>query len=500
MPSAIGRDGDTVAAPRAVAAAFSKRVLPGLTISGKQARAVFEKRGSSAPVPVSHSDLEALAHDAQLALYHVASGLLSQARQDVARAFVRADRALESLNRESLSAQQLLDACLFLARAHLMAHEHELALEQALECRRRVPEVQPDPKMHPPEVIGLVAEAEAELKLRNAGSLRVESEPDACTVYVNGRPLGRAPLELPQLSPGEYRLQAECAEGEIGRVHRVTVGSERVVQRIDTRLDAAVVTALELSLRYGSSADQQAYGAGDAVEVARVVGADSVLWVHAALDSQLVPAPGVVDLTRLRVRDGASIASVRIRASDAASQTAAVAVLQAGKSLDLTGAVPRALPGPTPLPDRPPDPMAQSARAQPSAALRLPARDEVSSEQPAMVPRADPPSLLVPIIVTGAGGALLIGGLITGLMSDHIATGLEKHCPGGQCDYPGFEQDVSDGKTLATTTAVLLVAGAVTAVTGVAWWLIANGERKPETRANAFCAPGLCGVSVAGRW
>jgi hypothetical protein len=317
---------------------------------------------------------------------------------------------------------------------------------------------------------------------------------------VNGRPLGRAPLELPQLSPGEYRLQAECSEGEIGRVHRVTVGSERVVQRIDTRLDAAVVTALELSLRYSSPADQHAHGAGDAVEVARVVGADSVLWVHAALDSQLALAPGAVELTRLRVRDGAAIASVRIRASDVASQTPAVAALQAGKSVDLTGSVPREIDASMSARDRPADPLAHSAVAELAVAQRLPARDEAGPERPAVAAQAHSRSVLAPIIVTGAGGALLIGGLITGVMSHHIATGLEKHCPNGQCDYPGFEQDVSDGKMLATTTTVLLVAGAVTTVTGVAWWLIAGEEQQPETRVNALCAPRICGVSIAGRW
>ena len=92
---------------------------------------------------VSHGDLDALAHDAQMALYHVASGLPSRARQDVERALARADKVLESLNRESLAAQQLLDACLYLVRAHLQSNERQAAREQALECRRLVPTSSP---------------------------------------------------------------------------------------------------------------------------------------------------------------------------------------------------------------------------------------------------------------------------------------------------------------------------------------------------------------------
>jgi hypothetical protein len=471
-------------------------------MSGKLARAYFEQRGSATPVPVSHSDLEALAHDAQLALYHVASGLLSQARHDVARALLRADKALESLNRESLSAQQLLDACLFLARAHLMAHEHQQALEQALECRRRVPEVQPDPKMHPPEVIGLVAEAEAELRLRNPGSLRVESEPGACTVYVNGRPLGRAPLELPQLSPGEYRLQAECTEGEIGRVHRVTVGTERVVKRIDTRFDAAVVTSLELSLRYGNVAEMQAHGAADAAEVGRVVGAQTVLWVHPALDA--TAQPGIVDVSRVRVRDAAPQAQVRLRAHDEKSASLAIAALEQGRSIDLSGAPPRDLD--SAAQGQPATPTARKAGSQPAVESAPPLPEASRQTEPTQTTPAsneshDGPGI-APIIVTSSGGAILIVGVITGVLAHSKLGDLEKQCPTTQCTYPGLEHDRQVGQTLQTTSDVLLIVGGAAAVTGAVWWLLsARGNAdQPNVSTSAACVPGSCGVSLTGRF
>src|SRR4029079_12187674 len=90
-------------------------------VQADRARSRFEQRGSTAPLMVSHGDLDALARDTQMALYHVASGLPGRARQDVERAMTRADKVLESLNRETLAAQQLLDACLYLVRAHLQS-------------------------------------------------------------------------------------------------------------------------------------------------------------------------------------------------------------------------------------------------------------------------------------------------------------------------------------------------------------------------------------------
>jgi hypothetical protein len=467
-------------------------------MSGKVARSYFEQRGSTLPVPVSHSDLEALAHDSQLALYHVAAGLLSQARQDVARALTRADRALESLNRESLSAQQLLDACLFLARAHLMARDHTRALDQALECRRRVPELQPDPKMHPPEIIGLVAEAEAELRLRNPGSLRIESEPDGCTVYVNGRPLGRAPLELPQLSPGEYRLQAECTEGEIGRVHRVSVSNSRVVKRIDTRFDAAVVTVLDLSLRYTDAASQQAHGVADAIEVGRVVGANTVLWTHPALDERLQPEQGIVEVSRLRVRDGALEGRVLLRGNDDKSASLALAALETGRTTDTSDAPAHDL-------DDSDAASAVTPRAkQPVVASSAPA-SETSKRAVSYEPRdrATKPnqnggtSTLAPILMTGAGAAMLVGGTIIAVLGHDRLSTLEAKCPSGVCTYPGYEDDVHAGRTLTTLADVLLIAGAATAITGAVWWLL-SGRSTAAAPVSALCLPGRCSLLMTG--
>ncbi len=307
-----------------------------------RARASFEQRGSTAPLMIGHGDLDALARDAQMALYHVASGLPSKARADVERALARADKVLESLNREAVAAQQLLDACLYLVRAHLQDKNRDAAREQALECRRLVPDVEPDGTMHPPDVIGVLAEAEAALRQREPGSLRVESEPEGCAVFLNGRRLGTAPLELPQLSPGEYRVQAECEEGRAGRVHRVTVASSRVVMHIDTGLDAAVQTSLDLSLRYDGAEPQRQRVYGDALEIARALGVAEVLLVLPVASAEGA-LTDVVQVDRIRARDGSLLAAARLRvdsagAIESGTLTAALASLREGAQRDHTAA------------------------------------------------------------------------------------------------------------------------------------------------------------------
>ncbi|MDD9932618.1 MAG: PEGA domain-containing protein, partial [Myxococcales bacterium] len=327
LPSVVVVEGEVDPAPRVAAGHIAHRLAEGgaRLMPAKRARTLFEQRGSTSPLTVSHTDLDALARDTQMALYHVASGLPGRARQDVERAITRADKVLESLNRESLAAQQLLDACLYLVRAHLQKRERKRAAEQALECRRLVPDIEPDGTMHPPDVIGILAEAEAALRHRRPGSLRVESVPSGCAVFVNGRQLGTAPLELPHLSPGEYRLQAECEQGRAGRVHRVTIGSTRVVKRIDTRFDGAVQTSLDIGLRYVSAEQQRTLAHQHAVEVGRVVGAEEV-WLTLQVHG---PGAGgrVVQVHRIRVRDGALIAAVRMRMGE--SEAFATATLDA---------------------------------------------------------------------------------------------------------------------------------------------------------------------------
>lgn len=328
----------------AVGAALTRRVR---VIPGATARERFEAHGSSEPVAATHSDLDHIARDAQQALYHVAMGLYRNASYDVERVMERAERALESLNRESLAARQLLDACLFIVRARLQERKGDLARKQALECRRLVPDIEPDASMHPPIVIGELAAAEAALEQQRPGSLRVSSQPAGCPVFIQGRNLGQTPLELPRLSPGEYRVQVECIPGQYGRVHRVTLGQNRAVLHVDSQLDTAVHTAGVISLRYASEPARNRLALAHASEVARAVGAArlALLW----------PEPGSADRVRIaavEVRGGRILAQAIVRvneAGDIARGDEALAALLAGRSFDWSATEPVTLEAPAPV-------------------------------------------------------------------------------------------------------------------------------------------------------
>lgn len=163
-------------------------------ISQHDARDRFRAR-SRTPREPSDSDLEALGHATQEAIEHVAFGRTAAAQRSVREAISRAEKALESLNRETATARQILDACLSLVRSALQEGKRDLARDQATRCRRLVPDLTPSRTAHPADVIGVLAEADDLLVRMHTGYLAVHSAPEQnCSVYLNGRHLGRPRL------------------------------------------------------------------------------------------------------------------------------------------------------------------------------------------------------------------------------------------------------------------------------------------------------------------
>jgi hypothetical protein len=333
LPSVVATQGDPKHPARATARLINEELRSNgqHTFATEEAQELFEQLGSTPPMTASAADIDELAKDAQRALYHVASGLPQRAKKDVERALTRARRALESLNRETRAAQHLLDACLYLVRAHLQHGDRGAARSQALECRRLVPDIAPEPTVHPPDVIGVLAEAQAQLRSHEPPSLRIESEPSGCAAYVNGRNLGPTPKELSQLSPGEYRLQVECEPGVMGRVHRIALVNSRFVAKVDTRFDRAIETLFDLSLHYASRQHESDQLGRDAVETARIVGASDavVAWVRSAQGAPVAE----VQIDRYRVRDGVRLAQARVRVDPTSGSIAQAELQQARVAL-----------------------------------------------------------------------------------------------------------------------------------------------------------------------
>ncbi len=320
----------------ATAEAIERAASSQLTvISAAQMAELLRQRHSSEPAAASQDDFDALARESEAALEHVAFGRRRQARRAIESILERAQGAIEALNRESRSARRVLNSCLYLVRALSDAGDEEGALNQAIECARLVPDMQPSASEHPPAVRRLYQRAVERIESGPHGSLHVESRPPGCDVYMNGRRLGTTPFTREQLPTGEYRIQVECESGRPGRVHRFILAAEPRELVIDSRFDRTLrSTAGDVRLEYEDAQAEYAHRMADGVAVAEILGATDLLLVSAE-----DPEVARVDWIRVgeppRVLASAKIAMSASGASPSSVQRGMVALLQR-RSVDAT--------------------------------------------------------------------------------------------------------------------------------------------------------------------
>lgn len=302
----------------------------------------FERTHSSSSAPLEPGELEALQTCANDALYQVASGRYGASQRTVQRCLEIGNRALSTLNRETRAARQLFDACLYMVRARLGQRDTEGARAEAARCRMLVPDLAPDERQHPPEVVSLVAQVDQELSAGAGSTLHVRAAgDDRCRAFVNGRRLGETPLDLTNLPPGDYRVQLECAGGAT-RVHRAVLGSEARTLEIDPVLDSVVRTGDTLALVYASAAMHERRVLADARTIAEHV-RPTDMWVVSSESAERLRIDRV-DVPARRVIASAWLArSAETGAiADATSIGPAIEALGAERSLDLTGLLPEA--------------------------------------------------------------------------------------------------------------------------------------------------------------
>jgi tetratricopeptide (TPR) repeat protein len=127
-----------------------------------------------------------------------------------------------------------------------------------------------------------------------------------------------------------------------------------------------------------------------------------------------------------------------------------------------------------------------------------PGQPEATRAAPEAPREAAGPSI-VPYVVMGAGGAMVIAGVVTGVMASAKHSELEEQCRDRRCD-PSLQGLADEGQTLALTADILLFGGiAVAATGGVLWWLDrAESSSEPERPVDATVTCGLraCGARV----
>lgn len=319
----------------------------------------FEVLGSAPAPRVSQRDIDRWVERSRAAVRYLARADYKAARRALKAAQRLADRAAEELNREAARAQQVLDTCLFMVRAHVETQNEGEARQQARECRQLVPRVEPSAFRHTPEVRALLAEVDAQIAAEAPGTLEVTSEPSGCLVRVNGVELGRSPVSDIELPVGTYRLQVECDEGRRGRIHRMSVVSGPNVFAFDAKLEAAVRTRPVLHLQYASREDW-AERTEHVRDLAGVLGADEALVL-----SSVGAAEVRVDLVSETYRSASVWVSAVEGALEGEDTRRAFDALLEGRSVDFTGPHPIARPSWMAERQAPPVDAAPIAVAQP---------------------------------------------------------------------------------------------------------------------------------------
>ncbi len=105
-------------------------------------------------------------------------------------------------------------------------------------------------------------------------------------------------------------------------------------------------------------------------------------------------------------------------------------------------------------------------------------------------------------VAVGVGGALLIGGAITGGMALNLDSDLDHDCPDESC-LGTRQPDIDKLNTLSLTTDILMGIGAAAAVTGIVLLIVGHKKKgedeEPVALAPAF-APGFTGAVIQGRF
>lgn len=288
----------------------------------EETRAAFEERASAAPIELQAEDIDRWLDHKEAATKHLAHQDYARAAVSLKAAQEVSERAIEALNRETAMARTVLDTCLYVVRGLWETGKTAQAEEQARECRRLVPQIQPTMTLHTPTVRSIIEQIDRERQQQAAATLEVKSPRQGCLVRLNGLHLGTTPFMMAELIPGEYRVQVECDKDRPGRVHRIELHDDATMW-IDPSLDDAVRTEPEVHLRYAAQDAFTEDGTRHAQGLARMLGATTVILVAPFEMERVDREAGAVGSIPLRA-DASALSAVdqllRIKVREASSK------------------------------------------------------------------------------------------------------------------------------------------------------------------------------------
>jgi hypothetical protein len=170
--------------------------------------------------------------------------------------------------------QPLID---ILVQRHLLAgqvHEGRNKPDEALDSFRLVRHLDPgrgdlDPGEYRPRVVSLYRKSRA---TRANGTLALEVTPEGAQVWIDGRSMGRAPVEASGLGPGPHWVVASAlGRRPQGELISITAGKRRAVAlELQTHPATDRITELRRALATASSRDELEAGAAQLAGAAEV--------------------------------------------------------------------------------------------------------------------------------------------------------------------------------------------------------------------------------------
>lgn len=107
-------------------------------------------------------------------------------------------------------------------------------------------------------------------------------------------------------------------------------------------------------------------------------------------------------------------------------------------------------------------------------------------------------SRVLPWTLVGVGGAVLAGGIVTGLVAAHRASDLEDDCPNHVCEDDLSQVDAA--QNTAVVADILMGTGLVLAGAGVTWLILTKDDDASATSFSAACHLDGCGATLRGRF
>lgn len=108
----------------------------------------------------------------------------------------------------------------------------------------------------------------------------------------------------------------------------------------------------------------------------------------------------------------------------------------------------------------------------------------------------EPSTSVVPWVLIGTGGAMVVAGAVTGILTLGVQSDRDALCEDNVCTGD-FESIQDQGRTLALTTDILLFGGIAVAAGGLLWLLL---DKDPPVDSAASCTSDGCAATISGRF